>query len=91
MQISERLKATIDALDIEYDGDRDKIMEALLQAAKTNYALASDIKKAGGSRAISNYDAEMKASAERMQQSLDDDPERKEIADLVAEHLGRQN
>ena len=35
-----RLAATIDALNLEFDGDREKIMEALLEAARTDRELA---------------------------------------------------
>ena len=91
MPIDERLAATIDALNLEFDGDRDKIVEALLQRQETNRELAEALVKAGGARALDAYDAELDKAGERMERSMKDNPERAKIAELVAEYLRQLN
>jgi len=86
-----RLAATIDALNLEFDGDREKIMEALLEAARTDRELAKALLKADRSRALDAYDAERDKAVEKMKRSIKDDPERAEIIELVNSYLRKLN
>jgi len=90
--IDERLAATIDALSLEFDDDQPRIVKELLEAAKSNPELAASLKKARGvHRALDTYEAEIEEAAVSRERSLEDDPERAEIAKAVAEHLSRIN
>src|SRR5262249_46075539 len=90
--IDERLAATIDALSLEFDDDQPRIVKELLEAAKSNPELAASLKKARGvHRALDTYEAEIEEAGVSRERSLEDDPERAEIAKAVAEHLSRIN
>jgi hypothetical protein len=94
MPIDPRLAATIDALDLEFEGDRTKIMDALLEAKKTDRGLADALQEAGPD-VLATYraklDAELDEAVQAMERFLRDDPERAEVAAIVSEYLNRMN
>jgi hypothetical protein len=80
--IDQRLAATIDALDLEFDGNRDEMAKALRQGAKANPLIAAAIKQHGAvvdydpaKASIAAYDAEIDEAVKGMLKDYDTEKE----------------
>jgi hypothetical protein len=92
--MAKRLMATLDAIDLECDGDREE-MERYLSGIH-NDELESVLRQVGGARAaIKWYDAELEKGASALQRAHEErmrnDPEAREIVELVDAYFKAMN